>query len=56
MKNNTFFNSKMLPYNSTAEGAGWYSSYLTSAQTTYPQYVDELHGIADGAKIPFSKV
>ena len=56
MKNDTFFNNKMLPYNQTAEGSHLYSLFLASATKTYPQYVSELHGMADGAQIPFSKV
>ena len=56
MKNNTFFNDRMLPYNQTAEGSRLYSLFLASATKTYPQYVSELHGMADGAEIPFSKV
>lgn len=56
MDNNTFYNSKVLSYNTTAEGAWLYSTYLQTAKDTFPQYVEELQGLADGAKMDFSKV
>jgi len=30
--------------------------YLTHSQKVYPQYIDELQGIAEGAEIPFEEV
>ena len=33
-----------------------YENALKSLEKTYPQYLDELKGIADGAKVPFFKV
>ena len=56
MDSNSFFNSKMLSYNSTAEGGAVYSRFYHSVATAYPQYLDELRGMADGANISFSKV
>ncbi|CAI8008523.1 hypothetical protein GBAR_LOCUS5833 [Geodia barretti] len=56
MDSNSFFNSKMLSYNSTAEGGAVYSRFYHSVATAYPQYLDELRGMADGANISFSKL
>ena len=56
MKNNTFFNEKMLPYNQTTEGSLLYLEYFDTASKRYPQYMDELRGMADGSQIPFSEV
>lgn len=56
MANDTFFSGEMMAYNQTASGSSLYSSYLKTASTIYPQYMEELHGIADGSQIPFSKV
>ena len=33
-----------------------YEKVLKSLEKSYPQYVDELKGIAAGAKVPFFKV
>ena len=56
MQNNTFFTSKVLPHNKTQDGAALYAGYLHTAESLYPQYVDEVRGMADGAKIAFDKV
>lgn len=56
MENNTFFNTKMLSYNSTAKGRALYSSFYHVVAHTFPQYLDELRGMADGANTTFSKV
>lgn len=56
MDNNTFFNSKMLSYNSTAEGKSLYGRFYHTVAAAYPGYLDELRGMADGANISFSKV
>ena len=55
MDNNTFFREKMLPYNASSEGGELYASYLESAQA-YPDYLDEIRGMADGAELSFSEV
>ena len=56
MKNNTFFNDRMLPYNQTTEGSSLYSAYFDIASKRYPQYMDELRGMADGTQMKFSEV
>ena len=56
MQNNTFFTSKVLPYNKTQDGAALYAGYLHSAESLYSQYVEEIRGMADGAKIAFDEV
>ena len=56
MRNNTFFNNRMLPYNQTTEGSSLYSAYLDTASKMYPQYMNELRGLADGAQMQFSEV
>ena len=56
MNSDSFFNSEMLSYNSTAEGSSIYTRFYHTVATLYPQYLDELRGMADGANISFSKV
>lgn len=56
MTNNTFFNDRMLPYNQTTEGSSLYSAYFDTASKRYPQYMDELRGMADGTQMKFSEV
>ena len=56
MQNNSFFNNKMLSYNATAEGRALYSSYYHTVLHTFPLFLDEVRGMADGSKILFSKV
>jgi hypothetical protein len=56
MQSNTFFNSKMLFYNSTAGGSALYSTYYHTVASTFPKYLDELRGMADGAGLSFSKL
>ena len=56
MKDNSFFNSKMLSYNSTAEGSHLYTTFYKTVAAKFPHYLDELRGMADGANISFSKV
>ena len=55
MDNNTFFKEKMLPFNASSVGGELYASYLESAQA-YPDYLDEIRGMADGAELSFSEV
>lgn len=45
-----------LPAYETPEGRKAYEDTLNCVQANYPQYVKELEGTADGAKIPFHKV
>jgi hypothetical protein len=52
----SFFNSKMLAYNSTPEGGALYASFHRTMARTFPQYLDEIRGMADGANISFSKL
>ena len=56
MQNNTFFNTQMLPYNRTEEGSALYSSYYNVVLRTFPDFLEEIKGIADGANITFSEV
>ncbi len=56
MQSNTFFNNKLLGYIATDEGAGQYSGFLATAEKHYPQYVEEIRGMASGANITFEKV
>ena len=56
MDDNSFFNSKMISYNSTTEGSALYTSFYKTVSSSFPLYLDELRGMADGANISFSKV
>ena len=52
----TFFKKRVLAYNQTEAGAVTYSSLLGAAQEHFPQYLDEVRGMADGAGLDFSLV
>ena len=56
ISNNTFFSKKIQPYYQTAEGKELYDSFLKVIQFWYPQYLDELRGLADGAGVPYDTV
>ena len=56
MQNNTFFNTRMLPYNRTKEGSALYSSYYNVALRTFPDFLEEVKGMANGANVTFSEV
>ena len=56
MQHNTFFNSVMLPYNSTADGNALYTSFYQAVDREFPFYMDELRGMADGTNVSFSEV
>lgn len=49
-------NEEFLPAYATPEGKKAYEDTLNCLRTNFPQYVRELEGTADGAKVPFYKV
>lgn len=49
-------NEDYLPIYETEEGRKVYEETLAAVNENYPQYVRELQGISDGAKVPFHKV
>jgi len=48
--------SEFLPLYAQPEGRQIYEESLKSTQKYFPQYVIELQGVADGAKVPFHEV
>jgi hypothetical protein len=56
MAGNSFFKEKILPYNKTEGGAAIYKDLLAAANETFPQYLDEIRGMASGAGLDFSVV
>lgn len=48
--------SVYIPLYNTAEGKRIYEETLEAVRCSYPQYIRELQGIADGAEIAFYKV
>ncbi|XP_067651873.1 beta-alanyl-dopamine/carcinine hydrolase-like [Haliotis asinina] len=52
----TDLHTKLLPFVETTDGMRIYETYLNMAETYFPQYVEELRGIAVGAKLPFKQV
>ncbi|KAI8507365.1 hypothetical protein Bbelb_147450 [Branchiostoma belcheri] len=40
----------------TSEGRRVYAGYLKAAKTAYPNYVEELEGMAEGAQVPFERL
>ncbi|KAK9882075.1 hypothetical protein WA026_018921 [Henosepilachna vigintioctopunctata] len=49
-------NKEYLPAYETPEGKQAYDDTLTNLKRNFPQYIKELEGIADGAKVPFHKL
>lgn len=49
-------NKVFLPLYQTPEGKKIYDETLASVRENFPQYVREIEGIADGAKVPFHKL
>ena len=56
MSSNTFYNEKMLPYYNTADGKKLYDSLTQEAMQSFPEYVEEIKGLANGIELPFYKV
>ncbi|KAL3855359.1 hypothetical protein ACJMK2_014574 [Sinanodonta woodiana] len=44
---------RMLPFYYSQKGRQIYNEYLTAAEATFPQYITEIRGMADGSEIPF---
>ena len=55
IQNNAFF-AEMISYNHTADGSALYTTFFQTVASTFPQYLEELRGMADGANVSFSKV
>jgi len=47
------FQHTLLPFMATKKGRAYYETYFTTANTTFPNYVTEIRGMADGAGISF---
>ncbi|VEN35787.1 unnamed protein product [Callosobruchus maculatus] len=56
LKISTSLNKCYLSCYDMPEGRKAYEDTLNCVKTNFPQYVRELEGIADGAKVPFHKV
>ncbi|XP_070574451.1 beta-alanyl-dopamine/carcinine hydrolase-like [Ptychodera flava] len=52
----TVLHDVLLPYYHTAKGRDVYDGFLNVTNSTFPQLIDELQGIADGAGQPFYHV
>ncbi|XP_078619725.1 beta-alanyl-dopamine/carcinine hydrolase-like [Branchiostoma floridae x Branchiostoma japonicum] len=47
------FGKLLLPFFGTTEGRHVYEGYLQVAQSVYPQYMEEVQGMAEGAEVSF---
>ena len=56
LRNDTFYNTIMLPYYRTPKGAALYENMFANANHSFPQYVDELQGMADAIGITLEEV
>ena len=56
LRNDTFYNTIMLPYYHTPKGAALYEKMFANANHSFPQYVDELQGMADAAGVTLEEV
>ena len=46
----------MLPYYHTPKGAALYQNMFANANRSFPQYVDELQGVADAVGVTLEEV
>ena len=56
MANNTGLHSQLLPFAATKQGAADLAGFLALHEQVYPDYVEELRGMAAGAKQPFDSL
>ena len=56
MARNTHLNKVLLEKYTSSKVRKIYENVLRNVEKTYPQYIDELRGIAAGSKISFFKV
>ncbi len=56
MYKDTSFYGSLVRYSKTHQGAAIYNRFLNAVQKTYPQYLDEVSGMAKGSGIDFSVV
>ena len=47
------FQHTLLPFYATKAGRAYYDTYFKTANDTFPGYVAEIQGMADGAGMPF---
>eukprot|EP00033_Pygsuia_biforma_P000221 GCRY01000279.1.p1 GENE.GCRY01000279.1~~GCRY01000279.1.p1 ORF type:complete len:378 (+),score=75.18 GCRY01000279.1:60-1193(+) len=52
-KNDSYLNTVIFPFYETAEGKALYKKYYEVNSAQYPELVDELRGLCDGADVPF---
>jgi hypothetical protein len=52
----TFFNKVLLPSFESPQGKLIYDQSLRLCKQKFPQYVEELEGMAEGSTVPFYKV
>ncbi|XP_002731371.2 beta-alanyl-dopamine/carcinine hydrolase-like [Saccoglossus kowalevskii] len=52
----SILNDVLIPYYHMRKGRKAYDDLLNVANATFPQIVDEIQGLADGAELPFYKV
>ena len=50
------FQNSIYPFVQTARGARIYRDYVDVINSSYPQYVEEMQGTADGANLTFKQV
>jgi len=51
-----YFNNTLWKIYKTDEGKEVYGNCLQHCMNKYPQYVEEIKGMAEGSKVPFEKV
>ena len=56
IRGSTFFMERVLPFNVTSEGGALYSKYHDTAKSSFPQYLEEIRGMAEGVNLSYSEV
>ena len=56
LKEYAYLTNSLEPYYRSASGRKVYDKFLETVSAAYPQYLQELEGMADGAEVEFYKV
>ena len=56
IRSSSFFMDHLLPFNVTVEGAELYGRYHDIAASSFSAYLEEIRGMAEGARLTYSEV
>ena len=56
IRGSSFFMERVLPFNVTSEGEALFSKYHKTAESAFPEYLEEIRGMAEGTNLSYSEV